>query len=144
MNRSHRAALNALYGIVGLVGACLLYWGLTSIVTPGYDVSITASWLDQLLLAAGRYIWVPAVGLLFLTVGISPVIAAGARKSRVAQVLIGGIGILFLCFGGVLGLLTLNNFFGFIHVSPLLLTGVLLVAVALGFPERTPKTVYPS
>ncbi|WP_248910911.1 hypothetical protein [Halocatena marina] len=110
MNRSQRVGLNALYGIVGLIGAFLLYWGLTSIVTPGYDVSITVSWLDQLLLVAGRYIWIPAVGVLFLTVGISPVIAAGARKSRVAQILIVGIGILFLCFGGFFGLLSLSIF----------------------------------
>lgn len=144
MNGSDRSVLNALYGTVGLVGTFLLYWGITWIMTPGYYVSITVPWLDQTLLAAGRYIWIPAAGLLLLTVGISPIITVGARSSRIAQVAIGGLGIVFLCFGGFLGLITLNPFFGFIHISPLILTGIALLAVAFGFHERVPKTMYPS
>lgn len=142
MNRSHRSALNVLYGVVGLVGVFLLYWGITSIIIPGYGVSITVPWLDQTLLAAGRYIWIPAVGVLLLTVGISPVIAFGARRSRVAQLVIGGVGLTLLGLGGLLGFVTLNIFFGFIYIFPLLLTGVLLVAVTLGLHEQRPETTY--
>lgn len=141
MNRSNRTALNALYGTVGLVGAFLLYWGITWITTPGYYVSITVPWLDQLLLAVGRYVWIPAVGLLLLTVGISPVIVFGARSSRVLQVVIGGFGLIFLCFGGFLGLITLNPFYGFIHISPLILSGIALLAVAFGFHEWMSRTI---
>lgn len=93
MNGSDWSVLNALYGTVGLVGAFLLYWGITWIMTPGYYVSITVPWLDQTLLAAGRYIWIPAAGLLLLTVGISPIITVGARSSRIAQVVIGELGL---------------------------------------------------
>lgn len=143
MNRSNKSVLNVLYGIVGLVGTFLLYWGITQIMTPGYYVSITVPWLDQTLLAADRYVWIPAVGLLLLTVGISPVIIVGARNSRIARVAIGGLGIIFFCFGGFFGLITLSVFYGFVFVSPIILSGIVLLAVALDVHEWVSKIMHP-
>jgi hypothetical protein len=144
MTESRWSASNGLYGIVGIVGALLLYWGLMSLMNPEYYASITVPWLDQTLRAASRHIWVLASGLLLLTVGLSPVITIGARSSHVAQVVIGVFGILFVCFGGIFTLFTLDRVAGVLFVSPLLLTGVILVAVALNVHGWVSMNTHPS
>lgn len=131
MNESRWSASTVLYGIVGIVGAFLLYWGLMSLMNPAYYASITVPRLDQTLRAASRHIWVLAIGILLLTVGLIPVIVSVARSSHVAQIAIGGFGIILLCFGGFFTLLTLDPLTGIRYLSPLFLTGVVLITVAL-------------
>lgn len=144
MDRPQWSALNVLFGIGGLVGAFLLYWGMRSLMDPSYIPSITIPWLDQTLRAIGQHVWIPAVGVLLLIIGTSPVIIFSTQRSRVARGALCSIGIILLCLGGMFVSVTLNPLFGFLFVSPLILTGTVLIAVALDLHDRALRRILPS
>ncbi|MCO8245784.1 MULTISPECIES: hypothetical protein [unclassified Haladaptatus] len=140
MNKSDSSGV--LYGIVGIVGAFLLYWGVVSIMTTSYVPSVTFPWLDRTLTAVGQYVWIPAIGVLLLTVSVSPLVSVGARRSRIGRVTIGGFGVVLLGLGGAITALTISPTWGFLQFSPVVLTGVLLMAIAFGLQDQVSKRVH--
>lgn len=144
MDKSRLSAPNVLYGISGLVGAFLFSWGIAQLVKQGYASTITVPVIDETLIAVGQHVWVPALGALLLAMGSSPLVVAAVRRSRTARLAVGCFGVGFLCFGGLLAAVTLDPLFGLLFVSPVVLVGVALVAVALGVPSREPKRLFPS
>lgn len=144
MDESNRSVLNVLCGITGLVGAFLLYWGVMSLRDPSYIPSVTVPWLDQTLTAVGSYIWIPAIGVFLILVGVSPVVASVVRSSRIAQIVIGALGIGFLLFGGMFAFITLSLVGGLIFVIPLFLIGMMLLVLAFSIRKSTLKNIHPS
>lgn len=143
MADSRWSGLTALYGLIGLVGVFLLYWGAMSLVDPSHVPSVTFPWLDQTLTRVGQHLWIPAVGVLFLIVGISPVMIPDARRSRVAQLILCGVGFLFFCVSGALIFISLSPLTLF-YLSPLILTGAIFVEIALGFFEIESMRMFPA
>lgn len=122
-------------------GLFLLYWGIMSIVSVAYAASVTVPWLDQMLLNISEFVWLPAAGVLLIALGVSPTIAPRARNSRIIRILSGVLGLGFLCLSGFFVFLTLSPFWGFVYISPLFVTGILLLAT--GFEAQRFGTFEP-
>lgn len=141
MNESRWSYAHILYGIAGLIGAFLLWWSIISFTTPGYHDAITVSWLDQTLRSVNRYVWVLAVGAILLGGSLWAVIPAGVRSNQFVRIGLGSLGALLigLCSVFIYFTLVFNPFFGFLFISPFILAGVWLIAVALGIHKRAQR-----
>lgn len=115
---------------VALAGLVLLAWGVASIVLPVHYVT-TVRPLDAVLVAVAAYLWVPALGLLLVSVAATPALHARTGRSTPWAVAVGALGLVLVAFGLFLTAVTLNRLLGAIYVSPITLAGVLFVGVAL-------------
>lgn len=126
-----------------MLGAFLLYWGIMSIVSVSYVPSVTVPWLDRALTAVGRYVWIPAVGVFLMAMGVAPAIAGIARRNRIVRWALGGVGLAVGCLGVFFTFVAIDSVAGFIFVTPLLLAGVVLVGVTLGGRASIPRNLIP-
>ncbi len=133
MEKLNRYYKNISFILLIIVGIFLLWWGIRSIVSEPHVPSITVYWLDRSLTDINQYVWLPAVGVFLLTASISPVIAVMAQNNRVIRIVISVTAVGIIAVGGMLVIISLSRIWGIIYVSPVLLTGLLLLATAFDF-----------
>lgn len=105
------------------VGGILLSWGLLSIASSTWHITTFAP-LDTALATVSHYLWVPALGFLFIHLGLLRNIQAKVQTSEfwLTASLIGGT--LLLGLGAFFTLISLNTLAGAIYVAPILLSGL--------------------
>lgn len=109
-----------------LGGVFLIGWGIASILAyPGYPTTVSP--IDTVLVSLSHYLWIPAVGFFVLSAGVAPLVRARATHDVAWAIGVTVFGAAALCVGGLLTVLALDSVAGLLYVSPLLLSGVLLV-----------------
>ncbi|WP_135666892.1 hypothetical protein [Halorhabdus rudnickae] len=123
-----RHSIASIGAVVG--GLLIIAWGILSILSyPGYATTFRP--LDTVLIALSDYLWIPAVGLCILSVGVAPLIRRRVTHNSVWTVGVTVCGVILLCFGGFLTLISVNSVAGLLYLSPLFLSGVVLVVAGL-------------
>lgn len=115
-----------------LAGLAFLYWGGAAEFLPGpVFSSATVAWGNQLLVDLRQYVWLPAIGVLLVVIGLFPAIAHQVRRNRLAQFGIGLVGLSLIGSGGlVLGIPT-SGLGEVVYLLPLFVAGILLMGLVL-------------
>lgn len=115
-----------------LAGLAFLYWGGAVELLPGpVFTSATVSWGNQLLVDLRQYVWLPAVGVLLVVVGLIPAIVQQVRRNRLAQLGVGLVGLSLIGSGGLVLGIPASGLGEVVYLLPLFVAGILLVGLVL-------------
>lgn len=132
MNRTNRLSQRlASWGAI-LAGLGVLYWGGGAELLPGpVFAPATVAWGNQLLTTLHQHVWLPAVGVLLVVIGLSPAIAQQVRRNRLAQLAIGLVGLGLIGSGGIILEIPASGLGEIVYLLPLFIAGILLVGLVL-------------
>jgi hypothetical protein len=114
-----------------LIGVVFLYWGAEEEIRPDRFIAPTVSWGNQLLTDMSHYVWLPAVGVLLIVFGISPLITRQVQGNRVVQFGVGLVGLSLIGGGAIFLGISASDLGGIMYFSPLFIAGILLVGLML-------------
>lgn len=115
-----------------LAGVVVLYWGVVARLLPGPILApATVTWGEQFLAVLCQYLWLPAVGVLLLVIGLFPAIAQHVRTNRLAQFGVGLAGVGLIAGGGLVLGIPAGDLGEVGYLLPLFVAGLLLVGLVL-------------
>lgn len=121
----------ASWGVI-LAGLVVLYWGGGAEVLPGpVFAPAMIAWSKQLLSTVGQYVWLPAVGVLLVVIGLFPAITQHVRRNRLAQLGVGLVGLGLIASGGLALGIPADGLGEVGYLLPLFIAGLLLVGLVL-------------
>lgn len=115
-----------------VAGIVVLYWGVVAKLLPGPILApATVAWGKQFLAVLCQYIWLPAVGVLLLVIGLFPAIAQHVRTNRLAQFGVGLVGFGLIAGGWLVLEIPADGLGEVGYLLPLFVAGLLLVGLVL-------------
>jgi hypothetical protein len=132
MSAENRLSQRIAYWSAILSGVVFLYWGMGKEAISGRLIApVVISQGNQLLTGLSQHVWLPAVGLLLIVLGVSPVITRQVRQNRIAQIGVGLVGLGLIGGGGIFLEIPTSNIGEIMYLSPLFVAGILLVGLVL-------------
>jgi hypothetical protein len=132
MNGTTRLSQRVAYWSAILTGVLFLYWGGGAAVVPQRVLApATVAWGEQIVAAMSQHVWLPAVGILLLVVGLFPALAQQVRGNRLAQFGVGLGGLGLIGAGGGLLAVPASALMEGMYLAPLFAAGLLLVGLVL-------------
>lgn len=143
MSGTTRLSQRLAYWSAILTGLLFLYWGGgTELFSESVLGPLTATWSERLVMdlsrwgeqivaAMSQHVWLPAVGVLLLVVGLFPTLSQQVRRNRLAQISVGIVGLGVIGVGGIILGLPTSNLGRIMYLAPLFVAGMLLVGLVL-------------
>lgn len=132
MNMTTRLFQRLVSWIAILAGVVAVYWGGVAELFPGpVFAPATVAWGKQLLVELCQHLWLPAVGVLLLVIGLFPAIAKQTKRNRVAQFGVGLVGFGLIVSGGLVLKIPSVDLGEVGYLLPLFVAGILLVGLVL-------------
>lgn len=132
MSGTTRLSQRLAYWSAILTGLLFLYWGGGATLVPQRVFApATIAWGEQLVATLSQHVWLPAVGVLLLVVGLFPALRQQVRGNRLGQLGVGLVGLGLLGAGGQLFAAPASALTGNLSLAPLAVAGLLLVGLVL-------------